>query len=100
MTRRQRSVMEDWMDLSFAAWRLGAEAQHVMALRMMKMAAGGPGVDAETRRMVAEKVGAAAELSTKAAISALTGGRPVGPAQAVAHYRRKVRANARRLMKP
>ena len=88
------------MDLSFAAFQLGAEAQAVIALRMMKMAAGGPGVDTETRRMVSEKWGAAAELSAKAAMSAMTGGRPVTASHAVAHYRRKVRANARRLMKP
>lgn len=99
MARSRRSAATSWFDLSMDAWRLGAEAQTVIALRMMKIAAGGPGVDAETRRMVAEKVGAAMELSTKAAISAMTGGAPVGPAHAVAHYRRKVRANTRRLLK-
>ena len=98
MTRR-RTAATSWIDLSMDAWRLGAEAQTVIALRMMKIAAGGAGGDAETRRMVSEKVGAAMELSTKAAISALTGGVPVGPAHAIAHYRRKVRANSRRLMK-
>lgn len=98
-TRRRRSAATSWMDLSLNAWRLGAEAQTVIALRMMKMAAGGRGAEAEAHRMVAEKVGAAMELSTKATINALTGAAPVGPAQAMAHYRRKVRANTRRLLK-
>ena len=99
MGRRRRSAATSWMDLSLDAFRLGAEAQTVIALRMLKFAAGGSGADLEGQRMVAEKVGAAMELSTKAAISAMTGGVPVGPAHAVAHYRRKVRANTRRLLK-
>lgn len=99
MTRSRRNAATGWMDLAFDAMKLGAEAQAVVALRLMKLAAGGPGVDAESSRMVAEKVGAATELATKAAISAMTGGAPVGPALAIAHYRRKVRANTRRLLK-
>ncbi len=96
---RRRSAMTSWMDLSLDAILLTAEANSVIAMRMMKMAAGGPGVDAEARRMVAEKVGAAMELSTRATINALTGAVPIGPAHAVAHYRRKVRANSRRLLR-
>ena len=99
MARRRRTAATGWFDLAFDSMRLGAEVQTVIALRMMKLAAGGPGVDAETRRMVSEKVGAAMELGTKATISAMTGGAPVSPAHAVAHYRRKVRANTRRLLK-
>jgi hypothetical protein len=100
MARRRRTAATSWIDLSLDAYRLGVEAQAVIALRMLKLAAGGPAADLEGRRMVAEKVGAAMELSTKAAISAMTGAAPVGPAHALAHYRRKVRANTRRLLRP
>ena len=99
MARRRRTAATGWIDLAFDSMRLGAEVQAVVALRMMKLAAGGPGVDVETHLMVAEKVGAAMELGAKATIHAMTGGVPVGPAHAVAHYRRKVRANTRRLLK-
>lgn len=99
MSRKNRSAMAGWMNLSFDAMRLSAEAQTVIALRMMKLAAGGAAADAEARRMVAEKVGAAAELQTKIIVAAMTGA-AVTPAAAMNHYRRKVSANRRRLSKP
>lgn len=66
---------------------------------MMKLAAGGPAAKAEAELMVSEKMAAAVALQALA----LTGGlgfNPQGAAlKAVAHYRRKVRANERRLLK-
>jgi hypothetical protein len=86
-----------WMRLGFDAWSLGAESSAVIGLRLMKMAAGGAAAETEARRMVDEKVQAGLALQTLA----LTGGLGVTPhgaaAKAVAHYRRKVRANRRRL---
>lgn len=76
---------------------LGAEASGVMALRMMRLGAGGSRAAAEAELMVAEKVRAAAELQARAWVSAVTGSAPVSPSVAIAHYRRKVRANRRRL---
>jgi hypothetical protein len=65
----------------------------------MKIAAGGAAGEAEARRMVTEKVDAALSLQTLA----MTGGVGASPERAaattMAHYRRKVRANRRRLLK-
>lgn len=89
-----------WLRLSLNAFRLGAEANSVVALRMMKIAGGGAGAAKETQLMVSEKIQAAIEAQSQLAIGAMTGAAPhVGPAKAVALYRRKVRANRRRLLK-
>ena len=87
----------DWARLGFDMMALGAEAGSVMALRMMRLSAGGPLAAAEAQLMVAEKIRAAAELQSRAWVNAVTGAAPVSPAAAVTHYRRKVRANRRRL---
>jgi hypothetical protein len=88
-----------WMRLGLDAWRLGAESSAVIGLRVLKMAAGGAAAEAEAHRMVSEKVEASLALQTLA----MTGGLGVTPHTAavrtVAHYRRKVRANRRRLLK-
>ena len=88
-----------WLRLGFDAWSLGVEASSVIALRTMKMAAGGAAADAESRRMVDEKVAAGLEWRSMA----LTGGLGLTPhraaAKTVSHYRRKVRANQRRLLR-
>ena len=88
-----------WIGIGLDAWSLGLEASAVMGLRAMKIAQGGAGGQAEAERMVSEKVEAALDLQLRA----LTGGLGVTPASAsartLAHYRRKVRANRRRLSK-
>jgi hypothetical protein len=75
------------------------ESAAVIGLRSLKLAAGGAGAEVETRRMVQEKVMAGLEWQTLA----LTGGLGLTPDRAAArtltHYRRKVRANQRRLLK-
>lgn len=89
-----------WLDLSFRAFQLGAEAQTVMALRMMKLAAGGSAATAETQLMITEKIEAATTAQAHLALGMMTGTGAQGARRAVAHYRRKVRANRRRLSKP
>jgi len=88
-----------WMRLGFDAWSLGAESSAVIGLRLMKMAAGGAAAETEAHRMISEKVEAGLALQTLA----MTGGLGVTPhgaaARTLAHYRRKVRANRRRLLK-
>jgi hypothetical protein len=88
-----------WLRLGFDAWSLGVEASSVIGLRTMKLAVGGAAADAESRRMVEEKVRAGFEWQSMA----LTGGLGLTPHHAAAktltHYRRKVRANQRRLVK-
>lgn len=75
-----------WYDLSM----LGVEAQQVIWLRSMKIAMGGTAGEREARRMVAEKVAAAGEAGFH-----LAAGRPMNVV--VKGYRKKVRANRRRL---
>jgi hypothetical protein len=83
--------------IGFDMWALSLEASAVMGLRTLKIAAGGPDAQAEAGRMIGEKVEALAALQTKA----LTGAMGLTAASAtratLKHYRRKVRANRRRL---
>ena len=87
-----------WLTLGFNMWRLGAEAQAVMALRMMRLAAGGAVAQREAVRMVSEKGVAAAQAGLAAAALAATGGTTVAIGRkVVGGYRKRVRANSRRL---
>ena len=87
-----------WLGLALKAFELGIEAQSVIALRMMRLAAGGARGRAEANRMVAEKVGALAEAQTAAAAAILTGRREKIVAGKVLNtYKKRVRANRRRL---
>ncbi len=88
-----------WLGLTWGAWALGIEASSVVGLRMLKLSTGGPVAAAEARRMVMEKLETAAELQALAATGAL-GSTPASAARkTMSHYRRKVRANRRRLSK-
>ncbi|MBV9550133.1 MAG: hypothetical protein JO256_10730 [Alphaproteobacteria bacterium] len=69
---------------------LAAESQQVIALRVMKLAGGGRPAEAEFQRMTAEKLTAAAQAGLKL----MTGG---SADSILRDYRRKVRANRRRL---
>lgn len=75
-----------WFDMAM----LGFEAQQVFWLRTMKLAKGGKRGEREARRMMTEKITAAAEAGQSLALGA-------SPRSVVSGYRRKVRANARRL---
>jgi hypothetical protein len=88
-----------WIGIGLDAWALGLEASAVIGLRAMRLAQGGVAARAEAQRMVSEKLEAALALQAQA----LTGGLGATPASAskrtIAHYRRKVNANRRRLSK-
>jgi hypothetical protein len=88
-----------WLRLSLDAMKLGVESQSVVALRLMKFAGGGPGAAAEAQLMVTEKIRAAVAAQAHLTSSALTGG-PDGAQRAMTMYRRRVRANRRRLSRP
>jgi hypothetical protein len=88
-----------WVRVAMDAWSLGLEASSVIGLRTMKLTAGGAAADAESRRMVAEKIDAGFELQAKALSGALGFSAPVMAANTLSHYRQKVRANRRRLAK-
>ncbi len=81
-----------WFRLGMDATMLAVESQQVIGLRLMKLSAGGAGGQAEAQRMITEKVLAAGEAALMVASGAST-------AKVIAGYRRKVRANARRLSK-
>ena len=95
----RRAARNPWFGIGLDAWRLGLEASQVVGLRAMKIAAGGTAGEAEAQRMVAEKIEAGLALQTLA----MSGGLGLTPASAsartLAHYRRKVQANRRRLTK-
>jgi hypothetical protein len=88
------AMMNAWME----AARFGADTHNVMALRLMKLARGGPHAGPEAIRMVSEKVAAFHE-SHGAMMGALVSGSSLDAAAAKAYgpYRRAVRANRRRL---
>jgi hypothetical protein len=91
------TMRNPWLDLSLDAWALGVESSTVIGLRMMKFAAGGAAAQTEATRMVSEKIEAGLALQARA----MSGGLGIDPAAAASrtlkHYRRKVRANRRRL---
>lgn len=76
------------------------EAQQVIALRMLRIAAGGALVQRELQRMVWEKATAAGETGFEAAL-AMTGGKSSTAIAlgTVRGYRKRVRQNRRRLTK-
>jgi hypothetical protein len=92
VTRRKRTA-----GLGLSLFQLGLEAQTVAALRLMKIAAGGAEAEREARRMVAEKIEAATVANGHLAMGLLSGSPEAGQRKAIAHYRRKVRQNLRRL---
>ena len=88
-----------WMSLGFDAWMLGVESSAVIARRTMQAAFGAPGAADEASRMVAEKFDAAFAWQ-KLAFTGSLGLHPAAAAsRTVSHYRRRVRANNRRLAK-
>jgi len=86
-------MVRNWFDLTMQSALLGFEAQRVIALRLMKLAAGGAAAELEAQRMVTEKVAAFMEASSTLA----TGG---SHGKVLRRYRSHVRANERRLSRP
>ena len=95
-----RNLMGPWWGVGVSAWQLGVESAAVMTLRTMAIARNDAGSAAEANRMVTEKMEAAFALQRLA----LSGGLGMDPAhvsaKTLALYRRRVRANRRRLSKP
>ncbi len=79
-----------WWTVGYDAALLAMESQAVIGLRLAKLATGGAGAQAEAQRMITEKMMAAGE----AAMLVATGG---SASNVIDGYRRKVRANQRRL---
>jgi hypothetical protein len=93
---RQRNP---WLRIAVSTWSLGADATAVIALRTAKIAAGGAAAESETRQMINEKIEALGALQMMALTGALGWSAPGAVTKTIAHYRRKVRANRKRLSK-
>jgi hypothetical protein len=79
-----------WFPLAADWVRIGLEAQQVIGLRLIKIAAGGSAAQTEAIRMMTEKTTALAEAAMIVAMG--------GSARTVVRrYRTQVKANARRL---
>lgn len=81
-------MLKSWVDLTM----LALESQQVIALRMAKLACGGLGATQEMQRMTAEKVEAFAHESGRILLGASN-------SSVVKRYRKRVRANRRRLLR-
>ncbi len=85
-----------WLD----AMRFGFEVQSVVALRLLKIAAGGAEGHAEFTKMLTEKVEAMADAQTAGATALVQGkSMNVVSSRAMTPIKRRVRANRRRLKK-
>jgi len=83
--------------MAFESAMLAVESQQVVAMRLTKFALGGPDVQREAELMVSEKMASLAETSQMLMMAALGGKSDLGAEKIVRHYRKKVRANVRRL---
>lgn len=86
-----------WSRLSRDLWSLAFESSHVVVLRAFAIAAGGDRAKVEIDRMVDEKMKALLALQSLLVTGALGFTTPTIAARSVAHYRKAVRANRRRL---
>jgi len=86
-----------WLRLAFDTWFLGLEASNVVALRLAKLALGGPRAKAERHKMVDEKLKALLALQWRL----LTGSFGLTALEitrgSLQHYRKAVRRNHARL---
>jgi len=86
------------LSLALKSALLFAEAQQVIWLRMIRLAAGGAPAERELRRMLFEKLQASADLAMTFA-AAMAVGKPMstGADRAVRSLRARVKKNRRRL---
>jgi len=91
-------IWNNWVSLLSQAAMLPLQTQSVIALRLMRVAAGGASARSEMQRMVTEKVQALGEAQTAAAIGAVSGrsGRQIAK-KVAGVYKKRVRRNRRRL---
>jgi thiamine pyrophosphokinase len=92
-----KSPFSLWTNMVMQSTKLAIESNQVIAMRLTKMAMGGPDVQREAELMVSEKMAALAESSQILMMGALGGRHDMGAGKVMQHYRSKVRANRRRL---
>ena len=86
-----------WLRLSADAWTLGWQAARVVGLRSAKFAEGGPAAGMEAWLMLSEKWQTAFEVQADLLAKGSSKSPIATTRSAIAHYRRKVSANDRRL---
>src|SRR3984893_13885060 len=74
VTHAETQMINPWFALGLQTARLAWEAQTVVALRMMRLAAGGAPSEVEARLLVSEKMDVLAEAGAVAASIAVSGG--------------------------
>jgi len=90
-------MRKNWTSLAFDSWSLTLEASTVIGLRLAKLARMDAEAMAEAHRMVAEKVEAVADLQMKAMTGQLGSDHHKVARATIAHYRKAVGRNRRRL---
>jgi hypothetical protein len=91
-------MFNPWFSLTLKTIQLGLEAQSVIALRMMRLAAGGAAAPTEARRMISDKIAAGVEAQAVAASSFAAGHKnTVIAGKVLQAVKKRVRANKRRL---
>jgi len=95
LSSHPNSPAADWMKLAHDGWSLWAESLTVMSLRTADLMSG-RGSNRENALMVSEKVAAAAEVAMMLATAGIATPHATA-SKAMRYYRRKVRANRRRL---
>jgi hypothetical protein len=94
-----RKKQPDLFALAADFWGASLEAQQVMALRGARILMQGSNAAPEITRMILEKSETAFKAQAAGIELLLTGKSHLIPQKTVARYRRKVRANRRRLIK-
>ena len=91
--------MPNWTRLLTDSVKLGVSANHVIALRMAKLAHGGAAARAESRLMIEEKVKAAMDANIEATRGIMTGQAHLAPTRVLSIYQKRVHKNLSRLSK-
>ena len=86
-----------WPSLAFDTWMLALDSSLVINRRLAKLALMDGPAFAEAQLMVAEKVEAMAALQFKAVTGGLGTKPETGAKRTIAHYRKAVRKNRKRL---
>jgi hypothetical protein len=90
-------MFNPWFCVILKTMQLGFESRNVIALRMMRLAAGGATAQTEARRVIADKIAVGIEAQAAAAASVASGHRDTGVARKVLRVvKKRVRANKRR----
>ena len=92
-----KTPTKSWPELAIEGWVLGAEMSAVIWLRSLRMMTGGRLATREAERMVGEKVTAALGLVPAIMAGGLGQSAEEATSRAMAHYRKPVRANRKRL---